>query len=358
MDARHHPPHREHESPLTFLHAKSSSGSLSSTSLFSSVQRFSKEVVAAMTRRGGDLVREHAYKETALEEHETLDTLAVRRLQSFFRWTPIGAVARASLQPGMSYCLILGCASYGAPSDILEHVAERLLEASPFIQNPANAWICPPDRMHILLSTAGQSSDDVGVMCANSSPLELKLERLFWRRNGTLWAQWSVTRGNIDRLRLDLRIATGAKWDDTFTDDHEDPTRCRPLLVESLVMAVLHTPSHADFKTLRATTHRLSDEFKDTRATFHSVQRVISQQTPIDRSGPFESLPLLDHFPEMTGDISKILWGFHLVRHSPSLKRVTLVSTASVLAALWISNLVFKNIHVPRGLIESFTKRN
>ena len=212
--------------------------------------------------------------------------------------------------------------------------------------------------MHILLTASCHSGEDVAVMCANSSPVELKLERLFWRRNGTLWAQWSVTRGNIDRLRLDLRIATGAKWEDTFTEDHEDPTRCRPLLVEALVMAVLHTPSHSDFKTLRATTQRLSEEFKDTRATFHSIQRVISQQTPIDRSGPFESLPLLDHFPEMTGDISKILWGFHLLRHSPSLKRVALVTTASVLATLWMSNLLVKNIHVPRGLIESFTRRN
>ena len=379
---RHHPPHRAHESPLTFLRSRE-------RQVVSEISYWADETFAVLAASRGAAARNKIFARQEIGPHEGLDTLAVRRLQRFFTWIEIGkqqgspqeghldeipedqpdsapsspshrplaAVGRRSPRPETSYCLFFR--ESPAALGILEHAIERILAVSDFLRDPANAWVCPPHQIHIpLTSTAGrkQGAEDremIASLISATSPITLNLHRLVWRRNGTLWAQWAVEKGNIDRLRADLRIATGTSHQ--FEMDGEDPTKNRPLAVESLIMAVVHTPSGSDFRGLRAVTDVLNEELSGTRVEFLNVLRVSGEVTPIDRVGvSYDKLSLMREYPRVEGDINRILWGLHLIRWSPSVRRIALQGAAATGISLWAGWMLFGG---KAGVFDRWLKR-
>ena len=280
-----------------------------------------------------------------LQVHETLDTLAVRGPQTWFSWqhsAVAGASARLAVKPDNRKSYVLKLKDDDVAVAVLTNVVERIAETVPFLADPNNCWTCEASEMHILLSSHSARNDLLDLtparrVCLCSSPVELRLAKLVWRRNGTLWAQWRVVRGNVDRLRADLRVVSGASVAGTFARTTEDPTRTRPFFVECLVMAVLHKPSSGDFRAVRALTEQLSAAFADTPCLLKHVYRLRSELCPLDRTGLYDVLPLMSQFPVIEGDLNRLIWGAKVLQASPCVRRIAGVCAGATLAACWLA---------------------
>ena len=299
-------PHRVNESPFTFLRSRSLIERNTSSALTGLAEWF-EEMLAVLGPRTGNRARSRVYAREELGNHEPLDTLAMRRAQIFFE----SGAAKTDSKMRVVFFVRECPEALG----ILEHAVGRILENSDFLKNPENCWVCPPQCMHILLAECTDRKSVPSLM--NCSPVRLKLVRLVWRRNGSLWAQWGVERGNIDRLRMDIRLMIGGGQ--IYEGEGEDLKKCRPLSVETLLLTAVHTPNSLDFRQVRSITEKINMEISGTIADFYKATVIRNFLGSIGRE-----LPLMKSYPKTDGDVSRLLWGLHLLRHSASIKRIVL----------------------------------
>ena len=308
---KQHPPNRANESPLTFLRFKNENNSfIKNPNIFkalkqSALLRFFDQSIACISSSHGDRIRQSIYM--AEEEYpDQLDTMALRKTQSFFTWKD-GIAAAVTTDENKSHQTVsLRIADSKSATACIEHCIERLFESSPFLSDPNNVFIVPTSRIHIVMSF----SDRRGMkkICGSSSPVELSFVKLMWRRTGVICVQWKVTRGNVDRLRCDLN-----GWMD--------------FVIESVIGYSLHKPSPTDYLLAISMISELNHQFTGLTAEFYHLHKIN------------EVFPLLEQFPDTTTDIGKLLWSAHLLTHSPSISRMVLSSLGITALAIWAIHL-------------------
>lgn len=336
------PTRRITESPLTFI--RTSGGSeeptevepleLEESGFFQNLIFFSEEALAVLNAQSGSSYRQSVYGLLPMMDHEQFDTMGIRRTRNFFEIQPLtgGSLAVPRMDPSAyvqrCYVLRLSKAVEPVASISLQHAVEELLERCRFLRNPAVAWICRPDKLHIVLARTSHSNVAkekrrcARVVNSCCGPIELRLERFVWKRDGTLWAQWHCMRGNIDRLRADLRIASRGAL-------------TSPFAIESLVMAVLQKPSHEEFETIQKITQEMQRMFQGVSASFNSVSRVGQIHDHLERDGMEETEIALAPSRNSDGSfVDQIGFAWYLTKTSPSVRRVVGMSSVSVLAGL------------------------
>lgn len=348
---------RANESPLTFIRA--SGGAVSPISRHGWVERvlfLGEESLACLNSESGRHYRECVYALLPMRAHEQFDTMAIRAVRTYFTNAELGddenaptvVVPRENFsllgKNERSYLLLLREAEQPVAQISIEHAVEELLERCPFLRDPGTTWICRPDRLHVLLATTTHESDACKAVIQVTLPIELKLHKFVWRRQGTLWAQWHCTQGNIDRLRSDLRISSGGAIAQCFTPSpEEDPTLSRPFAVETLVMAVLLKPSREEFATLKIITAEMERMFEGVTARFAKVTRVSQIHDRLDREGTTEeSFPMHPTQPPQTTFLDRVDFGLSLVRTSPTVRRIVLGVSFSVACSVGLVFLVKK----------------
>ena len=388
--------HRANESPLTFIRSSpppiaavnppssrvwSASPSLpiveSIRRKFEHAMFFAEESVACLNSDSGTHFRNAVYDLQPMLEYEQFDTMAVRKIRAFFtavvpggdmhgsmefltseeevesdepaaspRTSPAPLVAIPRKDPNCYgdrwYVFFLRDAQQPIARIAIEHTIDELLERCPFLRDPSSTWISRPDRLHVALAfttdaNVTREAKQCKLVIENSNEIELRLHKFMWRRQGTLWAQWHCVGGNIDRLRSDLRIASGGSM--MFTDIPEnDPTSSRPFAIETLIMSVLFKPTKDEFSQIQLVTDEMQRMFAGVVAQLDCVHRISQLHDRIDK----ESVNGIDEFFHLKkenhrGDdsfVDKLARTIHLLQTSPSVFRIALVwSTAGLCMA-------------------------
>lgn len=332
--------HRANESPLTFIRSgiglveHRAKRSMDATFLgknlglvqlaYKAIEHtlyFTEESLACLNSQSGTHYRNLVYGLVPILDHEQFDTMAIRRVRTFFSSvsaveeqhplpemttsaeeedderepSPIPLVAVPRMDPRTyserSYVLRLSLAESPVAVISIQHAVEELLERCSFLRDPSTTWICRPERLHVLLATTDDPKISVEekncrkvLASTNSGPIVLRLHRFLWRRQGTLWVQWHCVQANIDRLRADLRIASGGRLDQAITGEpEEDPTLSRPFAIETLVMAVLSKPTKEEFLQLKSVTGEMQRMFEGVTCEFNKVVRVGQIHDRLDR---------------------------------------------------------------------------
>ena len=336
---------------------------------------FSEESVACLNRDSGTQFRTAVYNIKPMMDHEQFDTMGVRKMRDFFQsvspWeddeltTTIvsaesatvvtseeeiessidgynissGLVAVPRLDPTAygerDYVFFLRDAQEPVAMISIEHTVEELLERCVFLRDPGTTWVSSPDRLHVVLGSTIDPRVSIELkncrsVIENSSPITLRLHRLIWRRQGTLWAQWHCIDGNIDRLRADLRIASrGEKF---FTGNPEDdPTRSRPFAIETLVMSVLFKPTRDEFNQLEIVTGEMQRMFEGVIAKFTSIRRISQLHDRLDKDGGEEIFHMSNRSHSVGQTfMDKIDRGWGLILTSPSVGRIAFASAVSI----------------------------
>jgi hypothetical protein len=379
---RIHRKHRANESPMTFVRSapvgsppsvyqsrrlEAFSAPTGRWGWWDRVLFFAEESVACMSAASGTHYRESMYQ---WDQFTQFDTMSVRRVRNFFHSVPTGwqlpegmmTSSRSSVSssgddpqvvvPRLDsqsyseryYLFRLESATDPVATISIEHVIEELLERCSFLRDPGSTWISRPDRLHVVLA----ATESVNVtreirrckrVLSGSAPIELTLARLMWRGQGTLWAQWHCTGGNIDRLRADLRIASGGSASKIFTScPNDDPTLSRPFAVETLIMAALFKPTKDELEELKKVTAEMQRMFQGITAKFESVSRVSRVHDKIDKEGGEEVEFVLEKATgETSGTVSfvdRFDLAWFLVRKSPSCQRIAVSVTGAVVLGL------------------------
>lgn len=388
---------RANESPLTFIrsHDLGTSGSrldakvgqkLSlSDHLGQWMQRalfYSEESLACLNAQSGTQFRHSVYGLLPMMEHEQFDTMGIRQARNFFSSVPAGPVpamadfvssneeeeepeitgveparigvplaAVPRLDPDAyaerSYVFRLSEAEEPVALISIEHAIEELLERCSFLRDPATTWVCRPDKLHVLLATTAapnvtrEEKNCKGVIDATPAPVTLVLHRFMWRRQGTLWVQWHCVSGNIDRLRADLRAASGGSSSLTFTNRPEDDLHLsRPFAVETLVMALLQKPTKDEFAQLMSVTNDMQRMFSGVSVKFSSVSRLARIHDRLDRDALDESSLMLDLTVRPTDSvIERLALGVYIARTSPAVKRMVTLTAVGIfgLGLVWLT---------------------
>jgi len=337
------PARRITESPLTYIRTAASADTeeiekfeLEEPGFFQNLIFFSEEALAVLNAQSGSSYRQSVYGRLPMMDHEQFDTMGIRRTRNFFEIQPLagstGSLAVPRLDPSAyvqrCYVLRLSKAVEPVASISLQHVVEELLERCKFLRNPAVAWICRPDKLHVVLArtshanVAKEKRNCTKVINICCGPIELRLERFVWKRDGTLWAQWHCMRGNIDRLRADLRIASRGALSSPFA-------------IESLVMGVLQKPSHEEFESIQKITQDMQRMFQGVQASFNSVSRVAQIHDHLERDGLEETEIALAPPRNSDGSfVDQLSFAWYLTRTSPSVRRVVGMTSMSALAGL------------------------
>ncbi len=338
---------------------------------------FAEESVACLNSDSGTHFRNAVYDLQPMFEYEQFDTMAVRKIRNFFqavvpggethgtlefltseeetggasdepssspRTSPAPLVAIPRMDPNCYsdrwYVLFLRDAQEPIARIAIEHTIDELLERCPFLRDPSSTWISRPDRLHVSLafttdSNVSREEKNCKYVIENSDQMELRLHKFMWRRQGTLWAQWHCVRGNIDRLRSDLRIAS--RGSNVFTDTPEDdPTSSRPFGIETLIMSVLFKPTKDEFTQIQLVTDEMQRMFSGVVARIDRVHRISQLHDRIDKesvNGVDEYFDLvktqLQNRPIDESFVDKLARGIHLLNTSPSVFRLALVWSAA-----------------------------
>lgn len=394
--------HRANESPLTFIRSSPPPGPLdqhlanssfvtsriwsssSSPPIVEFIRRkfehamfFAEESVACLNSDSGTHFRNTVYDLAPMLEYEQFDTMAVRKIRSLFTAIVPGTSEQANLEfltseeeagedepaasPGQQlvaiprmdpncygdrwYVFFLRDAIQPIAKIAIEHTIDELLERCSFLRDPACTWISRPDRLHVSLAfttdtNVTREQRECKLVIENSEEIDLRLHKLMWRRQGTLWAQWHCVGGNIDRLRSDLRIASRGGM--MFTDTPEDdPTMSRPFAIETLIMSVLFKPTKDEFLQLKIVTDEMQRMFSGVVAKLNRVHRIGQLHDRIDKESVNEVEEFIDlkkiNISETRADsfVDRIGKAWFLIRTSPSVFRISLVwsSTGLFIAA-------------------------
>ena len=401
---RPQPNQRANESPLTFIRSSAHPSRLdvvpakrglveAATGSLEHLLLLCEESIACLNSQSGTLYRTSVYGLLPMLEHEQFDTMAIRRVRTFFSSVPATQTAPPSALPDLtssteededdddgvsgtddgsstvsapltpmpmvavprldaqayserSYVLRLALAEQPVARISIEHTVEELLERCAFLRDPGSTWITRPDRLHVLLATTDHPNVTREerrcrrLIHSLTGPVELKLHRLMWRRQGTLWVQWHCVGGNIDRLRADLRIASGGRIEQVFTGSPEqDPTLSRPFAVETLIMAVLNKPTKDEFLQLKTVTGEMQRMFHGVTATFTNVARVSQIHDRLDRDGVMEDEVIEMGKPKRLPSahaesfMDRLDLGWDLMRTSPSVGRICAVVASGLLVS-------------------------
>lgn len=380
--ARAAPSRKVTESPLTFIRTSAAdvdfSVSSSEKSVVSSLTDIVtkglddflflfEESVAVLNAQSGSSYRYSVYGLVPMMDHEQFDTMGIRRVRKLFSSVTLeppaqGVLAIPNLDPQAyierSYVLRLSEATDPVGVISIQHAVEELLERCSFLRDPSATWICRPERLHVLLATTSRDHDVAKekrrcarIINTTCGPIELKLHRFMWRRQGTLWVQWHCSGGNIDRLRADLRIASRGRVNETFTGSPEEDCSQlgRPFALETLVMALLEKPSKEEFATLTKVTEDMQKMFEGIRVSFNSVARVAQIHDRLERDGLDESRIALAPVRLAGGPqtwIDRLGFAWYLTRTSPSVRRIAGITTVTALASLGIAIIVGRKFHI------------
>jgi hypothetical protein len=294
--------------------------------------RFFDLSLACLSKAHGDRLRTAAYSEE--ESAEQLDTMALRKMQGLFNWEK--SIARANLDYSSDILSLVLKIEDSKPAKVcLEHCIERIFTTSLFLRDPNNVFVVPMNKFNINLGSFKDLNRDkqkrkkldsaLKRICMSSSPIELGLVRILWRRTGVLVAQWKVNKGNIDRLRADLLSGQNTTEQENGND----------FVIESVLAVILHKPSPADYLKAMNAVNELNEQFNGFNAQFFHVHRIYPELSAIDRSGPVECFRLLAKFPDTQSDIAKILWMFHLISHSPTIRKFALTTFGFTTVITW-----------------------
>jgi hypothetical protein len=349
--------------------------------IFQKIFFYCEESLACLNAQSGTHFRHSVYGLLPMMEHEQFDTMGIRRARNFFsslplsgpsdigpsepitvlseeeepeiagleQTGPLAAVPRLDPEAYAERSYVLRIAQADEPVALisLEHAIEELLERCTFLRDPGTTWVCRPDKLHVLLATTAASNvtqeerECRRVAASTPAPVELVLHRFMWRRQGTLWVQWHCVKGNVDRLRADLRMASGGASRLTFTNrPEEDLHLSRPFAVETLVMALLQKPTKEEFAQLTAVTKDMQRMFGGVSARFSKVSRVSRIHDRLDRDGLDESLIQMDTTVRPTDSMAEQLeYAFFIARTSRSVRRMaSLAAVVAVTAgAVWWS---------------------
>ena len=389
---------RANESPLTFIRSQNSTNlglgkihdndedegaKLRRHQWLERILFFCEESMACLNAESGTHLRDSIYTLLPMLDHEQFDTMGIRRVRNFFAYIPTptnleelkvtmlppsalpdltsgeedeGNEFPPILRDGVpmtavpkmdskayserSYILRLSLADEPEVAIIsIEHAIEELLERCPFLRDPSTTWVSRPSKLHVLLATTSSSNVTKEIrQCKNvahaSSPIKLKLKRLIWRRQGTLWVQWHCSQGNVDRLRADLRIASGGTVSQTFTPlPEENPSLGRPFALETLVMATLQKPTKEEFAQLVRVTSDMQRMFEGVTVKFSKIARVCQIHNQLDRDALNGEQTLIDlatnphkHAESFVDQLSR---AYFLTTHSPSVGRIVLSAALS-----------------------------
>jgi hypothetical protein len=297
---------------------------------------FSEEALAVLNAVSGTRYRQSVYGLLPMMDHEQFDSIGIRRTRSFFSVEPLGtggslAVPRMDSSAYVQRCYVLRLSNAMEPVGTisLQHVVEELLERCRFLRNPAVAWICRPHKLHVLLAMSNATNvvkekrRCARIVNSCCGPIELRLHRLVWKREGTLWAQWHCVRGNIDRLRADLRIASNGVLGSS------------PFSIETLVLAVLQKPNQMEYEEIQKITQDMQRMFEGVCVSFNSVSRVAQIHDQFERDGMDETEIALAPARISDGSfVDQLSFAWYLVRTSPSVRRIAGMSTLSVLGGI------------------------
>lgn len=385
---------RVNESPLTFIRSHSFGGSSRTDESNRKIHRFAdilhqyienvlffcEESMACLNGESGTHFRDSIYNLHPILDHEQFDTMGIRRLRSYFvsvpannqqeqfppfldlnninsssaeegdeaeefliNGTPMTAVPRMDPRAysERSYILRLSQAEEPVAIISIQHAIEELLERCAFLRDPSTTWVCRPDKLHVLLATTSHANvtreeRQCKKVAHATSPLKLKLKRFMWRRQGTLWVQWHCAEGNVDRLRADLRIASGGTVSQTFTaSPEENPCIGRPFALETLVMATLQKPTKEEFAQLVRVTSDMQRMFEGVTVNFTKIARVAQIHDQLDRDALNGEQSLIDLAPNPVkraeSFVDHFSRAYFLTTTSPSVGRVVLTSGFSAI---------------------------
>lgn len=333
-------PRRITESPLTYIRTGSEELTADSETKYMFRRKFFsqyvlfpfEEAVAVLNSKSGSTYRRSIYGLLPMMDHEQFDTMGIRQTRQFFSIEQFSggfsAVPRMDPSAYIQRCYLFRLAKALEPVGLisLQHVVEELLERCRFLRNPSVAWICNPDKLHVLLGStshenvAREKRKCMRVINACCGPIDLELNRLTWRPDGTLWAQWDCTRGNIDRLRADIRI--GSKGGIVSSP---------PFAIETLIMAILEKPNRNEFNEIQKLTEEMQQMFKGISISFNSVSRVAQIHDHLELDGIDEIEIALAPSRPVVDDAAH---AWYVATTSPSVRRVIGLTCVGVLSGL------------------------
>jgi hypothetical protein len=321
-----------------------------------------EESIAVLNSQSGTLYRRSLYGLLPMMEYEQFDTMGIRLLRKLFSEmvldesaSLVSAVPRLDPEAYIerSYVLRLSQASDPVGVISIQHAVEELLERCEFLRDPSATWICRPDKLHVLLASTSRDHDVAkekrrcaAVINTSCGPIELQLERFMWRRQGTLWVQWHCKKGNIDRLRADLRLASRGRVNETYTGSPDEGLLSRPFTIETLVLGLLEKPHPDEFVQLRKVTDDMQKMFQGICVSFNSVTRIAQIHDRLERDGLDETHLALA--PARLNGNDNVSWvdraglAWHLTRTSPSVRRIAGFSTVTLLAGLGVAVVLGK----------------
>ena len=344
---QNHKKRRGNESPLTFIRSHPDSKIFKSNYYSSRTNVaakwleqalfFCEESMASLNSQSGTQFRESIYCLHPMLDHEQFDTMGIRLLGNYFvSDEKVFAVPRLDPQAYSERYYLLRLSEAEEPVAVIsiQHAIEELLERCVFLRDPSTTWVCRPSKLHVLLATTTfanvtEEERQCKKVAHATSPVQLKLKRFMWRRQGTLWVQWHCTQGNVDRLRADLRIASGGTVRQCFTPvPEEDPCLGRPFALETLVMATLQKPTKEEFSQLVRVTGDMQRMFEGVTVNFTKIARVCQIHDQLDRDAlnGEQSLIQLAPSPQIPPQtfVDHISRSFFLATHSPSVRRIVI----------------------------------